>query len=432
MSRFGRVRRVRRRPDHWDSTARARATPDRRADGRRAAPRGERAWLDEHLAGCAACTSLAAEYAADRDALRAMRDTPPEPPRDLWARTASAIERESGRHRSPQAASGRGSRLPVGALSGIAVILVVIGVSTVSSGIIFPSRTACPRSRATRARRPEATPAAVRASRSRHPSPSARVRCSGSTRPQAAGSPTTTHRSMRSVRQARRRAARRSRTTASRTSPSKSTPRTIIESPRDGQDVVISDNGASGAEIIVFDLPRGVASADARPGGHGSADAVAVDRADGHRHGDARVRPAAPRRHRKPRRRRRRPRRRLPRPPTSSANPATVGHAGPADTVPVTGLSPITRRSPMPSPSPATSSSSVNRRPSRRTVRGSRSPPGPKTDRAARTSTSGRSATMRPARSRQMGRPSSPRGTATPSWGAGRRRSRPRRRARSP
>ena len=37
----------------------------------------EAAWLDEHLADCPACTSIAAQYAADRLALRALREAAP-------------------------------------------------------------------------------------------------------------------------------------------------------------------------------------------------------------------------------------------------------------------------------------------------------------------------------------------------------------------
>ena len=48
MSRFGRVRRVRRRPDHWDSThERARLRIAERMTGE--LRREESAWLDEHL-----------------------------------------------------------------------------------------------------------------------------------------------------------------------------------------------------------------------------------------------------------------------------------------------------------------------------------------------------------------------------------------------
>ncbi len=60
----------------------------------------------------------------------------PEPPRDLWARTAAAIEHESGsRQRSDVGTQRRRSRLPLGALSGIAVIAVVVGVSTLSQSM---------------------------------------------------------------------------------------------------------------------------------------------------------------------------------------------------------------------------------------------------------------------------------------------------------
>ena len=134
MSRFPRLRR---RPDHW-STAhdRARQRAAERLDG----PLGlaESTRLDEHLASCADCTAVAAAYDADRLALRVLRDAPLEPPRDLWARTAAAIEAESaarGRSTAP-AAPRRGSLVPLGALSGIAVIVVVVGVSAVSSGLL--------------------------------------------------------------------------------------------------------------------------------------------------------------------------------------------------------------------------------------------------------------------------------------------------------
>ena len=134
MSRF---QRLRRRPDHWSSThERARQRAAERLDG----PLGlaESTWLDEHLAACADCAAVAAAYEADRVALRVFRDAPIEPPRDLWARTAAAIEAESaarGRSVAP-IARRRGSRIPLGALSGIAVIAVVVGVSAVSSGLL--------------------------------------------------------------------------------------------------------------------------------------------------------------------------------------------------------------------------------------------------------------------------------------------------------
>ena len=92
MSRFGRVGR---RPDHWASAhdrARVRAAERLEAAARsRARPPG----CDAHLADCPSCASIAAAYEADRAMLRRLRDADPEPPRDLWARTAAAIEREA-------------------------------------------------------------------------------------------------------------------------------------------------------------------------------------------------------------------------------------------------------------------------------------------------------------------------------------------------
>ncbi len=133
MSRFGRVPR---RPDHW-------STPHDRARSRAAeridAPLepAEAAWLDEHLSGCEACRAVAAAYDTDRQALRALRDITPEPPRDLWARTSARIEHEAAGRRPLRLGSGS-SRFPLGALSGIAVIAVVLG-ATALSGAWSPS-----------------------------------------------------------------------------------------------------------------------------------------------------------------------------------------------------------------------------------------------------------------------------------------------------
>ena len=127
--------RVPRRPDHWSSPhERARVRAAERMD----APLepAEAAWLDEHLAGCADCRSVADAYAADQDALRGLRATAPEPPRDLWARTAAGIEQEAARRGRPLTASaaGRGFRIPVGMLGGITVVAVVLGATAMSGG----------------------------------------------------------------------------------------------------------------------------------------------------------------------------------------------------------------------------------------------------------------------------------------------------------
>ena len=136
--------------------ARARPRPRRRARSTGRSIRVEAAWLDEHLAGCDACRSVAAAYEADRLALRALRDRQPEPPRDLWARTSAAIEREVvGTWRREPArdavvADGRDPRSA--SCPGVAVIAVVIGASVLSGG--FSHGTRPPRSS-----RPRAPPA---------------------------------------------------------------------------------------------------------------------------------------------------------------------------------------------------------------------------------------------------------------------------------
>ena len=131
------------------SHERARVRAAERLDG----PLGlaESTWLDEHLAGCAACAAVAAAYEADRLALRSLAASPAEPPRDLWARTAAAIERESATNRGARSSPSAPRRLPLGALSGIAVILVV-GASAISTGVfsngapVIPSSSAPGRS----------------------------------------------------------------------------------------------------------------------------------------------------------------------------------------------------------------------------------------------------------------------------------------------
>ena len=135
--RFWRFGRVGRRPDHW-------STPHERARTRAAerlhvplAAR-EEAWLETHLAACVACRAIAAMYAKDQLALRKLRDTTPEPPRDLWARTAARIERESAAKRARHPAGSRqGASLPVlGGLSGLAVVAVVVVATAISGGFL--------------------------------------------------------------------------------------------------------------------------------------------------------------------------------------------------------------------------------------------------------------------------------------------------------
>ena len=134
MSRFHRLRR-RAAPLRGDARPRpvAGRPAARCARSRRPTP----TWLDDHLAGCSACRAIAAAYETDRLALRALRDRQPEPPRDLWARTSAALERESaGRGRATRDA-GAGRRWPaLGVLSGVAVVAVVVGANLLSGGFL--------------------------------------------------------------------------------------------------------------------------------------------------------------------------------------------------------------------------------------------------------------------------------------------------------
>lgn len=134
MSRIQRIRR--RRASHSTAThVRARSLAAERLLGPLAP--ADASWLNEHLDGCEACRAVAAAYDADRVALRGLREYRPEAPRDLWARTATAIERESAaRGGRSRRATSRPSRSgpALGILSGVAVIAVVIGASLLSGG----------------------------------------------------------------------------------------------------------------------------------------------------------------------------------------------------------------------------------------------------------------------------------------------------------
>lgn len=90
------------------------------------------AWLAHHLGSCAECRSDREAFLADRALLRSLRERTPEPPRDLWARTSAAIERESSAHRRhATGAPPRPRSMPFGAAAGALIVLVVVGASLV-------------------------------------------------------------------------------------------------------------------------------------------------------------------------------------------------------------------------------------------------------------------------------------------------------------
>jgi len=98
------------------------------------------AWLDAHLLTCAACAAVADAYDADRLLFGALRDVPPMPPRDLWARTAAAIDAESGASRG----TARGRRIlgfpaiSLAPLAGLAVVAVVVGSGLLNGSPVVP------------------------------------------------------------------------------------------------------------------------------------------------------------------------------------------------------------------------------------------------------------------------------------------------------
>ena len=129
------------RHDDWSSDhARAQARSAERLDGPLDAD--EAAWLDNHLAGCADCAAIARDYAAQRLELRALREPTPVPPRDLWARTAAAIESES-RHGSRSRGSRHATLRPFALLAGALVVAIAVGVLT-SSQLPFGGVTTTP------------------------------------------------------------------------------------------------------------------------------------------------------------------------------------------------------------------------------------------------------------------------------------------------
>ena len=107
------------------------------------APQDE-AWLADHLDFCDPCAAIAAEYDAQHDLFTDLRAWTPEPPRDLWARTAAAIEaeRDHGAKAPGWGFRGRSQRsarrLSLAPVAAVVAVVVVVGaglLNTVPLGI---------------------------------------------------------------------------------------------------------------------------------------------------------------------------------------------------------------------------------------------------------------------------------------------------------
>ncbi len=97
-------------------------------------------WLDAHLAGCADCAAAATAYDAGHRAFASLRETPPLPPRDLWARTAASLDAQPGaraRTGGPRRAAGRQTAV-LAPLAGLAVIAVVLGSGLLNGATLAP------------------------------------------------------------------------------------------------------------------------------------------------------------------------------------------------------------------------------------------------------------------------------------------------------
>jgi hypothetical protein len=129
----GRVR----RPDDWPSShVRARADLSDRLDS--PLEPAEANWLSSHLEGCPDCRSAADAYEIQRLELRTLRDRTPTPPRDLWARTAAAIESEPRFRNRRARTTGWPNRRVLGPSVAItAALVVVVAVAALTSSQRF-------------------------------------------------------------------------------------------------------------------------------------------------------------------------------------------------------------------------------------------------------------------------------------------------------
>jgi hypothetical protein len=99
------------------------------------------AWLATHLRSCAECAAAAAEYRSIHDELRGL--AMPEPPRDLWARTAAGLDAvDAARSRSWRAGAAgllgfaSGSRLALARAGAVGLTAAVASLALLTGGFL--------------------------------------------------------------------------------------------------------------------------------------------------------------------------------------------------------------------------------------------------------------------------------------------------------
>lgn len=100
----------------------------------------EEAWLAGHLGACTDCSAIADAFDADRGLFGALRDAPLPPPRDLWARTAAAIDAEAtGGHRARLSRRIFGvPALSLAPVAGFAAVAIVVGAGLLNGSPVVP------------------------------------------------------------------------------------------------------------------------------------------------------------------------------------------------------------------------------------------------------------------------------------------------------
>ncbi len=109
-------------------------------------PPSNEAWLADHLERCAPCAAVAAEYDAHHDLFSALREATPQPPRDLWARTAATLDAERsrgrvGRWRRLRGSPGRSTRLALAPVVATVAVVVVVGAGLLNGRPTVPGGT---------------------------------------------------------------------------------------------------------------------------------------------------------------------------------------------------------------------------------------------------------------------------------------------------